>query len=165
MAKKTQLTYREIEDRLRCLKDSNFTKNEITKDEIGYRILFGFGKSERELDRYCEGKGVIHTFDGLLIKVLFCYRSSSTLRFADDLDGLKRDYQVLKAAPRIIAYTYIDEADSKRYLRRYDVIRFYVGYHEDRDSALVEVKNTTYNDGFVKYHLGRIQEHVKQKKS
>lgn len=105
MAKKTQLTYREIEDRLRCLKDSNFTKNEITKDEIGYRILFGFGKSERELDRYCEGKGVIHTFDGLLIKGLFCYRSSSTLRFADDLDDLKRDYQVLKAAPRIIAYT------------------------------------------------------------
>lgn len=98
MAKKTQLTYKEIEDRLRCLKDSN-----VSKDEIGYIILYGFGKSERELDRYREGKGVIKTFDGLLIKGLFCYRSSSTLRFADDLDDLKRDHQVLKAAPKIIA--------------------------------------------------------------
>ena len=98
MAKKTQLTYKEIEDRLRCLKDSN-----VSKDEIGYKILYGFGKSERELDRYREGKGVIKTFDGLLIKGLFCYRSSSTLRFADDLDDLKRDHQVLKAAPKIIA--------------------------------------------------------------
>ena len=98
MAKKTQLTYKEIEDRLRCLKDSN-----VSKDEIGYKILYGFGKSERELDRYREGKGVIKTFDGLLIKGFFCYRSSSTLRFADDLDDLKRDHQVLKAAPKIIA--------------------------------------------------------------
>ena len=98
MAKKTQLTYKEIEDRLRCLKDSN-----VYKDEIGYKILYGFGKSERELDRYREGKGVIKTFDGLLIKGLFCYRSSSTLHFADDLDDLKRDHQVLKAAPKIIA--------------------------------------------------------------
>lgn len=98
MAKKTQLTYKEIEDRLRCLKDSN-----VSKDEIGYKILYGFGKSERELDRYREGKGVIKTFDGLLIKGLFCYRSSSTLRFADDLDDLKLDHQVLKAAPKIIA--------------------------------------------------------------
>lgn len=57
-------------------------------------------------------------------------------------------------------YTYIDEADGKRYLRRYDAIRFFVGYHKDRDSALVEVTNTTCNNGIVSFHLGKILEHV-----
>lgn len=58
-------------------------------------------------------------------------------------------------------YTYVDEADGKRYLRRYDVIRFYVGYHKNRDSALVEIKDTKYAEGVVEYYLGRILEHVK----
>ena len=58
-------------------------------------------------------------------------------------------------------YTYIDQADGKRYLRRYDVIRFYVGYHKDRDSALVEVKDVVYRDGVVEYRLGRVLEYIK----
>lgn len=62
-------------------------------------------------------------------------------------------------------YTYIDAADGKRYLRRYDLIRFYVGYHKDRDSALVEIKDTTYSNGIVEYHLGRILEHIKKNKN
>lgn len=57
-------------------------------------------------------------------------------------------------------YTYIDQADGKRYLRPYDVIRFYVGYNKDRDSALVEVTDITYNEGIVEYHLGRILETI-----
>ena len=85
--------------------------------------------------------------------------------FQEIMSGEKTvEYRELKQTT-INKYTYIDEADGKRYLRRYDVIRFYVGYHEDRDSALVEVTNITYNDGIVEYHLGRILEHVKQKKS
>ena len=85
--------------------------------------------------------------------------------FQEIMSGEKTvEYRELKQTT-INKYTYIDEANGKRYLRRYDVIRFYVGYHEDRDSALVEVTNITYNDGIVEYHLGRILEHVKQKKS
>lgn len=85
--------------------------------------------------------------------------------FQEIMSGEKTvEYRELKQTT-INKYTYIDEADGKRYLRRYDVIRFYVGYHEDRDSALVEVTNITYNDGIVEYHLGRILEHVKQKKN
>ncbi len=41
-----------------------------------------------------------------------------------------------------------------RYFRRFDAIRFYVGYHSDRDSAVVQVLDTTYEDGLVTYHLG-----------
>ena len=55
-------------------------------------------------------------------------------------------------------YTYLDESDGKRYLRRYDAIRFFVGYHKDRESALVQVKDTTYSNGIVEYHLGLILE-------
>lgn len=57
-------------------------------------------------------------------------------------------------------YTYIDEADGKRYLRRYDALRLFVGYHRDRGSALVQVVDTTYSDGIVAYHLGNILEYI-----
>lgn len=56
-------------------------------------------------------------------------------------------------------YTYIDEADGKRYLRPYDVLRLYVGYHKDRESALVEVTDIIYDKvGVIEYHLGRVLE-------
>ncbi|MBQ0019063.1 MAG: class I SAM-dependent DNA methyltransferase [Bacteroidales bacterium] len=98
MAKKVQLSYKEIEERLRILKD-----NTVDKHDVGYRLLYAFGKPESELKRYREGKGVIKTFDGLLVKGLLCYKASTTLRFASELEELKRDAQVLKAAPKIIA--------------------------------------------------------------
>lgn len=60
-------------------------------------------------------------------------------------------------------YTYIDAADGKRYLRRYDALHLYVGYHKDREHAIVEVKDITYNkdEHAVLYHLGMVVEHVK----
>lgn len=58
-------------------------------------------------------------------------------------------------------YTYVDEADGKRYLRRYDALRLFVGYHKDRENALVQVTDITYNEGIVEYHLGMILEHIK----
>ncbi len=80
--------------------------------------------------------------------------------FKEIMDGTKTiEYRRIKQTT-INKYTYIDEADGKRYLRRYDVIRFFVGYHKDRDSALVEVKDTTFSDGVVEFHLGRVLEHV-----
>ena len=56
--------------------------------------------------------------------------------------------------------TYLDETDGKRYLRRYDALRLIVGYNKDRESALVQVTDTTYNDGVVEYHLGMILEKI-----
>lgn len=98
MAKKIQLSYKEIENRLKLLKNSH-----ISTDDIGYQLLFAFGKQEREIQRYKEGKSVIKTFDGLLVKGLLCYKASTTLRFADELDDLKNNPQVLKSQPKIIA--------------------------------------------------------------
>lgn len=98
MAKKIQLGYKEIENRLQSLK-----RTSLWADDIGYQLLYAFGKSERDIQRYKEGKGVLKTFDGLLIKGLFCYRGTSTIRLTDELERLKRDAQVLKAAPKIVA--------------------------------------------------------------
>ena len=69
----------------------------------------------------------------------------------------KIEYRELKQTT-LNRYTYIDEADGKRYLRRYDALRLFVGYHKDRESALVQVTDTTYNEGVVEFHLGLILE-------
>ena len=97
MAKKQQLGYKEIEERLRILKD-----NHVPAEEIGYYILYSFGKGERDIARYKEGKGVLRTFEGLLIKGLFCFRSTTTLELSGELERLKTDAQVLSALPKII---------------------------------------------------------------
>ena len=99
MAKKQQLGYREIEQRLA----DSFSINGVNSAEVGYKLLYSFGKSERDIERYKEGKGVLKTFDGLLIKGLFCYRASSTMQLTNVLERLKQDQQVVKAAPKIIA--------------------------------------------------------------
>ena len=99
MAKKLQLGYREIEQRLA----DSFSINGVNSAEVGYKLLYSFGKSERDIERYKEGKGVLKTFDGLLIKGLFCYRASSTMQLTNVLERLKHDQQVLKATPKIIS--------------------------------------------------------------
>ena len=55
MAKKLQLGYREIEQRLA----DSFSDNSVNPAEVGYRLLYSFGKSERDIERYKEGKGVL----------------------------------------------------------------------------------------------------------
>ena len=98
MAKKLQLSYKEIESRL-----ESFKTKVVPASEVGYEILKAFGKSEKDVSRYKEGKGILKTFDGLLIKGLFCYQTVDTLHLTTRLEALKTDAQVKKAAPKIIA--------------------------------------------------------------
>ncbi|MBE6271403.1 MAG: class I SAM-dependent DNA methyltransferase [Prevotella ruminicola] len=98
MAKKLQLGYREIEQRL----VDSFGSG-VPASEVGYALLHSFGKSERDITRYKEGKGVLKTFDGLLIKGLFCYQSASMFTLTDQLEMLKTNATVIKAAPKIVA--------------------------------------------------------------
>ena len=58
-------------------------------------------------------------------------------------------------------YTYMDPADGKRYLRRFDALRLIVGYRKEGDQALVRVVDIQFADGMVEYHLGEILEVVK----
>ena len=98
MAKKIQLGYKDIESRLAALKT-----REVKPADVGYEILMAFGKSEKDVSRYREGKGVMKTFNGLLIKGLFCFCDTETVRLTERLEQLKSDEQVNKAAPKIIA--------------------------------------------------------------
>ena len=80
--------------------------------------------------------------------------------FDEIMSGEKKiEYRELKQTT-LNKYTYLDESDGKRYLRRYDALRLFVGYHKDRESALVQVTDTTYDNGIVEYHLGLILERI-----
>lgn len=76
------------------------------------------------------------------------------------INGSKKiEYREVKQTT-LNKFTYVDEADGKRYLRRYDALRLFVGYHKDAESALVQIVDTTFVDGVVAYHLGMILEHI-----
>lgn len=76
--------------------------------------------------------------------------------FDEIMSGAKKiEYREIKQTT-LNKYTYIDEADGKRYLRRYDALHLFVGYHKDRESAIVQVTDITYNEGIVEYHLGKV---------
>ena len=98
MAKKLQPSYTEIERSLKV-----FASQQVPASEVGYKLLMAFGKSQRDIERYKEGKGILKTFDGLLIKGLFCYRPVTATLLTDTLEELKTDTLVMKAAPKIIA--------------------------------------------------------------
>lgn len=78
--------------------------------------------------------------------------------FKEIITGAKKEeYRLLKPST-INKYTYLDEG--KRWLKKYDAIRFFVGYHKDRESALVEVIDAVYDfeEQTVVYSLGKIIE-------
>ncbi len=96
------------------------------------------------------------TFDTTGLKVLTL--NIKKVYFDEIIAGTKKiEYRELKQAT-LNKYTYVDETDGKRYLRRYDALRLFVGYHQDRESALVQIVDTTYSDGIVEYHLGIVLE-------
>ena len=102
------------------------------------------------------------TFDTKGMKVLIL--NIKKIYFDEIMSGAKKiEYRELKQTT-LNKYTYLDESDGKRYLRRYDAIRFFVGYHKDRESALVQVKDITYNEGIVEYHLGLVLEKINNNK-
>ena len=75
-------------------------------------------------------------------------------------DPKTEEYRELKQST-LNKYTYIDEADGKRYLKRFDVLCFYVGYHSERDCAIVQVADAKYANGMVVFRLGKVLEVVR----
>ncbi len=96
MAKKTQLGYQEIEQRLKCFKD-----NTVAADDVPFRLLYSFGKTDADIRRWREGKGVVKSYDGLLIKNLIAYRTSTAKDMTAELEQMKADTRVLAAKPKI----------------------------------------------------------------
>jgi len=79
--------------------------------------------------------------------------------FDEIIKGTKKTEKRVLKQSTIKKYTYENESDGKRYLRRFDALRLSVGYHNDSESALVEVVDTTFADGIVTFLLGRILEY------
>ncbi len=113
-------------------------------------------------DLKCLEKRIVQvksTFDTTGMKVLSLIIKK--VYFDEIISGEKTiEYRELKQTT-INKFTYVDANDNKRYLRRYDALRLYVGYNKNRESALVQVVDTTYNEGVVEYHLGGVLEHIK----
>lgn len=98
MAKKQNLSYQDIESSLEIFKKQN-----VPAPEVGFTILKAFGKSDVDIRRYKEAKGVLTSYDGLLIKGLFGFQAVATPAMTMALENMKSDAQLLKAAPKIIA--------------------------------------------------------------
>lgn len=69
MAKKLQLSYKEIESRL-----ESFKTKVVQASEVGYEILKAFGKSEKDVSRYKEGKGILKPLMACLSKACSAIR-------------------------------------------------------------------------------------------
>lgn len=99
-------------------------------------------------------------FDTTGMKVLSL--NIKKIYFDEIMSGAKdTEYRTVKQTT-LNKYTYVDDADGKRYLRRYDALHLYVGYHKDREHAIVAVTDITYNKKtqMVEYHLGMVLEHM-----
>ena len=130
----------------------------IEKIMTGTIIYFSYNKEQQCLEQHLEKKQGQLNLSGLKVLTLIIEKKY----FEQIVKGEKtEEYRELKQST-LNKYTYIDEADGKRYLRRYDVLRLYVGYHSDRDSAIVQVLNATYSSGIVTFHLGKVLEVVRE---
>lgn len=104
MARKLNLSYQDIEASLEVFKNK-----QVVASEVGYEILKAFGKSEAEIRRYREGKGILSTYNGLLIKGLFGFKTASKTELISTLEEMKADVKVIKAAPKLVA---VSDGDS-----------------------------------------------------
>lgn len=100
MAKKSKIRgWQEIESDLK-----QAFASPVSPSDIPYLLLATFGCSPAEIKRYREGKGTMRSFDGLLIKKLFCYRAvADSLQLGPTLEALKGEKLVESAKPKIIA--------------------------------------------------------------
>ena len=86
--------------------------------------------------------------------------------FDEILCGQKKiEYRELKETNQGML-TRINEKTGKRELRQPQVLKLYAGYNSDRDSMLVEVKQTLFfKPNQIEYHLGKVLEYDIKKKT
>ena len=67
----------------------------------------------------------------------------------------KEEYRELKETT-MSRYTYMDPSDKKRYLKPFDAVRLCVGYHKNREFAIVAINDITCDADILTFHLGKI---------
>ncbi len=131
-------------------------ENVINRIIDGSIIQYRYNPSLCTLEQLPEKEDSKPTYDTTGLKVLTLIIKQEWLN--EILAGRKTiEYRQMKQS-QIGKYTWVSNEDGKRYLTKYDLIRFYVGYSKDRQTALVEITDTTYDaeNQLVEYHLGRI---------
>ena len=129
----------------------------IQKIMNGTIVYFSYNKEQMCLEQRMEKKQSKLDLSGLNVLKLVIKKKD----FEQIVSGEKKEeYRELKQTT-LNKYTYIDESDGKRYLKRYDVLRLCVGHDSDMDSAVVEVVGTTYNGGIVTFSLGKVLEVIR----
>lgn len=129
----------------------------IQKIMNGTIVFFSYNKEQMCLEQRIEKKQSKLYLSGLNVLKLVIKKKD----FEQIVSGEKtEEYRKLKQTT-LNKYTYIDESDGKRYLKRYDVLRLCVGHDSDMDSAVVEVVGTTYNGGIVTFSLGKVLEVIR----
>nr|WP_302947383.1 GIY-YIG nuclease family protein [uncultured Prevotella sp.] len=129
----------------------------IQKIMNGTIVFFSYNKEQMCLEQRIEKKQSKLDLSGLNVLKLVIKKKD----FEQIVSGEKtEEYRELKQTT-LNKYTYIDESDGKRYLKRYDVLRLCVGHDSDMDSAVVEVVGTTYNGGIVTFSLGKVLEVIR----
>jgi len=124
----------------------------------GSIIHYRYNPSLCTLEQLPEKENSKEKFDTTGLKILTLIIKQVWL---DEILAGRKDieYRQLKQT-QLGKYTWVSNEDGKRYLTKYDLIRFYVGYNKDRHTALVQITDTTYDgeNQLVEYHLGRILE-------
>lgn len=93
------ISYKEIEEKLKKLKD-----NPTSANEIGYILLDAFGMTKTSVERVRSGKmNLAHYEDGILVKKQLAYRAATSQKLSDTLEEMKTDSKLLKQSPRILA--------------------------------------------------------------
>ncbi len=93
------ISYKEIEEKLKKLKD-----NPTSANEIGYILLDAFGMTKTSVERVRSGKmNLAHYEDGILVKKQLAYRAATSQKLSDTLEEMKADSKLLKQSPRILA--------------------------------------------------------------
>lgn len=129
----------------------------IDKSIVNYRYNPSLESLEL-IDHKKEEEEVKKKFDTSGMKILTLIIKK--VWFDEIMAGRKKiEYRELKQTT-LSRYTWVSNEDGKRYLKKFDAIRLNVGYNKNRESALVEVADTTFDaDGqIVEYHLGEVLE-------
>lgn len=127
----------------------------IDKSIVNYRYNPSLESLEL-IDHKKEEEEVKKKFDTSGMKILSLIIKK--VWFDEIIAGRKKiEYRELKQTT-LSRYTWVSNEDGKRYLKKFDAIRLNVGYNKNRESALVEVVDTTFDaDGqIVEYHLGKV---------
>lgn len=123
----------------------------------GTIVSFSYNKQMQCLERNVKEKASELDLSGMKVLTLYVVKKYFELLVSEE----KNEQRCELNQTTLNKYTYIDEADGKRYLRRFDVLRYFTGNRANRASAVVEVSDTTYGDGIITYRLGKVLEVIR----